>query len=65
MIWKVFKEYTLFKACFGGTTMKSRVCVGFLLGLLLFGLLATVQAGNKELMVVFTTDTAAELKPCG
>ncbi len=46
--------------------MKVRLCVAFLLGLLLLGLAGVVQGeDNNQLMVVFTTDTGAELNPCG
>ena len=46
--------------------MKSRICVAFLLGLILLGLVGVVQGGeNEQLMVVFTTDSNAELNPCG
>lgn len=46
--------------------MKARLCVAFLLGLLLLSLAGVVQGeDNKQLMVVFTTDTGAELNPCG
>jgi hypothetical protein len=46
--------------------MKSRVFIAFLLGLILAGLVGAVQGeDNKQMMVVFTTDTGAELKPCG
>ncbi len=46
--------------------MKVRLCVAFLLGLLLLSLAGVVQGeDNNQLMVVFTTDTGAELDPCG
>ena len=46
--------------------MKARVSIALLLALLVLGLAGIVQgADNKELMLVFTTDTGAELNPCG
>ena len=46
--------------------MRMRVLVVFLLGLLVLGLVGVVQgADDKQVMVVFTTDTNAELNPCG
>lgn len=46
--------------------MKVRMFIAVLLALLLLGLAGIVQGGdNKQLMVIFTTDTGAELNPCG
>ncbi len=46
--------------------MKVRLSVALLLSLLLLGLVGVVRGeDNKQLMVVFTTDTGAELNPCG
>jgi hypothetical protein len=46
--------------------MRSSVCLGFLVGLLLLCLAGIVEGGDsKELMLVLTTDTNAELNPCG
>jgi hypothetical protein len=46
--------------------MRTRVCLAFLLGLLLLGLVGVVQgADGKQVMLVFTTDTNGELNPCG
>jgi len=46
--------------------MKARLPVLFMLALLLLGLAGVVEGqGNKQLMLVFTTDTGAELNPCG
>jgi hypothetical protein len=51
---------------FGGTKMKARMFIAVLLALLSLGLAGIVQGGdNEQLMVVFTTDTGAELNPCG
>ena len=42
------------------------VAVFLLFGLLLVGLLGWSEAGgNGQLVLVFTTDTNAELNPCG
>jgi hypothetical protein len=46
--------------------MKAKACALFLLALVLIFLAGVVKAeANKELMLVFTTDTNAELNPCG
>jgi hypothetical protein len=46
--------------------MRTRVWAAFLLGLLLLGLVGSVQGeGKKQVFVVFTTDTNGELNPCG
>jgi hypothetical protein len=46
--------------------MKARSCVALLLALLLLGLAGVLHgADSKQLMMVFTTDTGAELNPCG
>jgi hypothetical protein len=46
--------------------MKLRLCVACLLGLIILIAGAMAQAGDgKQLMLVFTTDTNAELSPCG
>jgi hypothetical protein len=46
--------------------MKARVSIAVLLALLLLGLAGIVRGDdNKQLMMVFTTDTGAELNPCG
>jgi hypothetical protein len=50
----------------GGTGMKAITCSAFLVGLLLAGLMGIVQgAEGKQVMLIFTTDTNAELNPCG
>jgi hypothetical protein len=46
--------------------MKVRLCVALLLGLALLGMAGlALGQDNKQLMMVFTTDTGAELNPCG
>jgi hypothetical protein len=51
---------------FGGIGMKSRMFAAFLLGVLFLSLAGLVEGGdNKELMLIFTTDSNAELNPCG
>jgi hypothetical protein len=46
--------------------MKSRLCAAVLLALFLLGLAGLAQGeDNKQLMLVFTTDTSGELNPCG
>jgi len=46
--------------------MKLRIPVSVLLALLMLGIAALVQGEeNKQLMMVFTTDTGGELNPCG
>ena len=51
---------------FGGYGMKAKAYGLFLLALALLSLAGVVKAENgKELMLIFTTDTNAELNPCG
>jgi hypothetical protein len=46
--------------------MKARLWIGVLPALVLLCLAGMLQgAENKQLMMVFTTDTGAELNPCG
>ena len=46
--------------------MKAKAYGLFLLALALLSLAGVVKAENgKELMLIFTTDTNAELNPCG
>ena len=45
---------------------KTALAVFILLGLLLIGLAGWSEANaNKQLVLVFTTDTSGELNPCG
>jgi hypothetical protein len=65
-MWRAIGRKSLFAVYFGGNAMRLRLCVAFLLGLILLGLVGIAQAeDNKQLMLVFTTDSNAELNPCG
>ena len=45
---------------------KAALAVSILLGQLLIGLAGWSEANaNKQLVLVFTTDTSGELNPCG
>lgn len=63
---KVDIAYPVYMRYFGGSGMKLRIPVSVLLALLMLGIAALVQGEeNKQLMMVFTTDTGGELNPCG